>query len=112
MKKKFDKMLEEMETFLLILTEDELFKDVEDNLMWLVNHAGVPDEQKIKYAARVHAIDTFYNPYTKIEKSFSIVLNLQGMKRPYSSDMVDLATKVLVFLERQNWRKDLHSAVN
>ena len=26
--------------------------------------------------------------------------------------MVELASKVLNFLERQNWRKDLHSAVN
>ena len=57
MRERFEKMLEEMETFLAILTEDDCFKDVEDNLMWLVNHAGVPVEQKIKYAARVHAID-------------------------------------------------------
>ena len=34
------------------------------------------------------------------------------MQRPYGEDMLKVATKVLVFLERQNWRKDLHSAVN
>lgn len=34
-------MLEEMDAFLLLLIEDGAFKDVEDNLMWLVNHKGV-----------------------------------------------------------------------
>lgn len=79
MKQKYDKMLEEMETFLTLLMEDEAFKDVEENLMWLVEHASVPSDEKIKYLARVQSIDPYYNPYTKIEKAFSIALNLQGM---------------------------------
>ena len=48
MKQKYDKMLEEMETFLTLLMEDEAFKDVEENLMWLVEHASVPSDEKIK----------------------------------------------------------------
>lgn len=37
-KKKFDKMMVEMETFLQILIEDGKYKDVEDNFVWLLNH--------------------------------------------------------------------------
>lgn len=37
-KKRYDKMIAEMETFMLLLTEDGSCKDVEDNLLWLVNH--------------------------------------------------------------------------
>ena len=75
-KQNYAKMLAEMETFLVLLTEDNLFKDVEDNLVWLLNHVGTTDEQKLNYAARIHEIDQFYNPYTKIEKVFSIMMNL------------------------------------
>lgn len=105
-------MLQEMDKYLAMLQEDENFKGIEENLMWLVNHAGVSDEIKIRYAARIHNIDQYYNPYTKIEKVFSIVQQLQGAKRPYTDDVVDVAGKLLNFLERQNWRKDLYSAVN
>ena len=38
MKQKYDKMLEEMETFLTILQESEVYKEIEDNLIWLVEH--------------------------------------------------------------------------
>jgi len=34
------------------------------------------------------------------------------MVRPYSADMVTVAGIALAFLERQNWRKDLHSAID
>ena len=40
------------------------------------------------------------------------MLNLQGMVRPYGADMVTVAQLALAFLERQNWRKDLHSAID
>jgi len=43
-KKRHDKMMVEMETFMLLLTEDGACKDVEDNLLWLVSHAGLTDE--------------------------------------------------------------------
>ena len=105
-------MLAEMETFLAMLTEDGKYKDVEDNLVWLINNQGVAEELKLGFAARIHQIDQFYNPYTKIEKIFTIMLNLQGVKRPYDEQLVLTAEKVLAFLERQNWRKDLHSAIN
>lgn len=75
-KNKYDKMLAEMETFLAMLTEDGKFKDVEDNLVWLINNQGVAEELKLGFAARIHQIDQFYNPYTKIEKIFAIMLNL------------------------------------
>ena len=100
-------MVVEMETFLNLLLEDGACKDVEDNLLWLINHEGISDEQKLGYAARIPKIDQFYNPYTKIEKIFSMMLNLQGMVRPYGPEMVDVSKLVLDFLERQNWRKDL-----
>lgn len=34
------------------------------------------------------------------------------MVRPYGSEILSVAEKVLNFLERQNWRKDLHSAID
>lgn len=95
-----DRMLEEMDAFLLLLIEDGAFKDVEDNLMWLVNHKGVTPEQKLGFAARIHEIDQFYNPYTKIEKVFSMMLEFQGTERPYSPGLLNIANKVLAFLER------------
>lgn len=51
----------------------------------------MPDELKIGFAARIHDIDQFYNPYTKIEKVFSIVMNLQGKQPPYSDAVVNVA---------------------
>ena len=76
MKQKYDKMLEEMETFLTILQESEAYKEIEDNLIWLVEHQHVSDEKKIMYLARTQCIDQYYNPYTKIEKAFNMALNL------------------------------------
>ena len=111
-KKKYEKMLSEVETFILLLIEDGAYKDVEDNYVWLMQHEGLTDAQRLGYAARIHEIDQFYNPYTKIEKVFSIMRSLQGMQRPYGPELANVAGKVLAFLERQNWRKDLHSAVS
>ena len=111
-KKNVNKMLAEMDTFLALLVEDGAYKDAEDNIIWIIQHQNVDDETKLAYTSRIHNIDKFYNPYTKIEKVFSMMLGYQGNTRPYSSEMQDVALKVLAFLERQNWRKDLHSAVN
>ena len=57
MQKKFVKMLEEMDSFLDMLKIDEQFKDMEDNLLWLINHESVPDEKKVEYVSRIHEID-------------------------------------------------------
>ena len=105
-------MLAEMEIFFTILIEDSEFKEMEDNLIWLVNHKGLTNEQKVDYACRVQEIDKFYNPYTKIEKTFEIVFNLHGMQPPFPPKMIAVAERLLAFLERQNWRKDLYSALN
>ena len=99
-KQKYDKMTAEVETYLTILLEDENFKEVENNLVWLLEHQGVTDEQRLNYAARIHQIDPFYNPYTKLEKTFGIMCNIQGMKRPYGDDMEVIANKLIEFLER------------
>lgn len=73
-------MLAEMEIFFTILIEDNNFKEIENNLVWLVNHKGLSNEQKVDYACRIQEIDQFYKPYTNIEKTFDIVYNLHGMK--------------------------------
>lgn len=49
---------------------------MEDNLLWLLNHQAVPEGKKVEYACRIHDIDQFYNPYTKIEKALNMVLTL------------------------------------
>ena len=43
-KKKFDKMLQEMETYLLLLEEDSRYKEIEENLIWLMDHQGLTKE--------------------------------------------------------------------
>ena len=87
-KQKYERMLAEMETFLAMLLEDSEFKNIEDNLVWLIGHAAVPDDKKIGYAARIHAIDQFYNPYTKIEKVLAMVVNWQGMQPPFTPEVI------------------------
>jgi len=37
-KKKYDKMLAELEIFFTILLEDSNYKEMEDNLVWLLSH--------------------------------------------------------------------------
>ena len=107
-------MVAEMDIFFKILIEDCEYKEMEDNLVWLLNHQAISVEQKIGYACRIPSIDQFYNPYTKIEKVFEMVMGFyQGNPRPpYRDDVVDVARRVLAFLERQNWKKDINSALN
>lgn len=50
-------MIAEMETFIALLIEDSACKDVEDNLLWLIQHEGISDQQKLGYAARITTID-------------------------------------------------------
>ena len=47
-------MTAEVETYLTMLQEDEQFKEIETNLVWLLEHQGVTEEQKLNYAARIH----------------------------------------------------------
>jgi hypothetical protein len=37
-KLKFDKMLEETEIYLLVLLEDNRYKEIEDTYLWLMGH--------------------------------------------------------------------------
>ena len=53
-KQNYNKMTAEVETYLAMLQEDEQFKEIEDNLVWLLEHQGVTEEQKLNYAARIH----------------------------------------------------------
>ena len=107
-----DKMVAEMETFMQLLAEDELWKEVENNLVWLLEHPRLTAAQKLGYAARIPTLNEFYRPYTSIEKLFGIMANLQGMQRPFGPEMTMVAGKLLEHFERQTWRKDLHSALD
>ena len=101
-------MLTETDIYLKLLLEDSEYAKIEDNLVWLLDHDKLTPAQKIEYGCQIYEIDRFYNPYTKIEALFQRIYRLAAdsneLKHP---GLVKLAEKVMDFLEKQNWKKDI-----
>ena len=109
-KEKYDKMLEEVEVYCLNLLEDGLFKQVEENYVWLLNHQKIPEPTRQMYGCRIFDIDPFYNPFTRLETLFKQVLAL-GQYEQNRSWVQGLGQQILDNLERQNCKKTVYSAI-
>lgn len=89
-------MLEETDIYVVLLLEEERYKEIEDTYVWLMNHKQLSEEIRVKYGARIYEIDQFYNPYTRIDVLFPKLCKIA----PQSEDLSGLAFKMLELLEK------------
>lgn len=104
-KKKFDKMLEEAEIYILLLREDGNYKEVENNYCWLMKHPELSNEIRVSYGARIPDIDEYYKPYTKFDWLFDYISQLS----PQHVELRGLGIKLLESFDNQSLKKTLLS---
>ena len=103
-KKKFDKMLEEVETYVILLYQNDFYPQIEETYMWLYKHQGLTDAQRQVYGCRIFSIDPHYYPRSvKLEAIFGQLNALN----PGSPAMADVAAKALHALENNKCKKEI-----
>ena len=50
-------MLEETDIYILLLQEDDNFKEVENTYVWLMKHPKLSNDVRVKYGSRIPDID-------------------------------------------------------
>lgn len=106
-KKKFDKMIEESDTYCLLLLEDGRYKEVEETYLWLMNHLGLSNEVRASYGLRIQEIDPFYKPFTRLDSLLAQVSKIT----PGASNLTSLGVRILENLDNQNCKKNLFAVI-
>lgn len=63
-------MLEETDIYILLLQEDENFKEIENTYLWLMKHPELSNDIRVKYGSRIPDIDQYHKPLTKLDWLF------------------------------------------
>ena len=61
-KQKWDALLQEVETYVIMLLELDKYIDIEETYLWLYSIKGLSNEQRQHYGTRIFSIDPHYNP--------------------------------------------------
>lgn len=102
-------MVDEVETYCVLLYEENRSNEIEDTYLWLMNHKEIPKETRIKYGVRIFDIaDGYYKPKIRAEELLVELLKID----PESKNLDSLALRILETLDNSNTKKTFYSALS
>lgn len=112
-------MLEEVEAYALLCIQAEQPGFIEDTYIWLFQHHALSADIQLKYGCLIFYIDEYYKPKVNLETHFPKVVALfkevvalkLSLTKNDIENLVGLAKRLLAFIDRQSWKKDIYSAI-
>lgn len=117
-KGEYQKMIDEVEQYVMLCMQTNRPLLIEDTYIWLFQHHALSPEVQLRYGCLIFSIEDV-KPKINLESHFqklaALYHEVQGLNLPLSSDdkenLKNLAKKVMQFIDRQAWKKDVYTAI-
>jgi hypothetical protein len=115
----YEKMLLEVDTYVLLCIQNNQQYLIEDTYLWLFGHHALQADVQLKYGCLIFFIED-YKPKTVLESHFLKLAQLHDevvqlklkLSKSDVENLVGLAKKLMQYIDRQSWKKDIYSAIN